>query len=60
MNTTLSNAQTLKDILRCYSGRRLQFAIKLGILPEPENLSSALKRKPRTRTHTFQTRTLMN
>ena len=60
MNTTLSNAQTLKDILRCYSGRRLQFAIKLGILPKPENLNKVLKKKATARPHTFQTRTLMN
>ena len=50
MNTTLSNAQTLKDILRCYSGRRLQFAIKLGILPKPENLNKVLKKKDRKST----------
>ena len=52
--------QSLEDVLRCYSGRRLQFAIKLGILPEPENLSRVLKIKPRTRTHTFHISTLVN
>ena len=60
MKTVIDNVQTLKDILRCYSGRRLQFAIKLGILPQPENLSRVLKRKTRTRSHTFYTSTLTN
>ena len=45
--------QSLEDILRCYSGRRLQFAIKMGILPKPENLSRVLKRKPCTRISIF-------
>ena len=45
MNTTTNNTQSLEDILRSYSGRRLQFAIRMGILPKPENLSKVLKSK---------------
>ena len=60
MNTTTDNTQSLEDILRCYSGRRLQFAIKLGILPKPENLNKLLKKKATARSHTFQTSTLTN
>ena len=60
MKAAISNTQSLEDILRSYSGRRLQFAIKLGILPKPENLSRVLKRKPCTRTSIFYTSTLTN
>ena len=52
--------QSLEDILHSYSGRRLQFAIKMGILPKPENLSRVLKRKPCTRLFIFYTSTLTN
>ena len=45
MKAVVKNTQSLEDILRCYSGRRLQFAIKIGILPKPENLSKLSKRK---------------
>ena len=45
MNTTTNNTQSLEDILRSYSGRRLQFAIRMGILPKSENLSKVLKSK---------------
>ena len=60
MKTVIDKVQTLKDILCCYSGRRLQFAIKLGILPKPENLKKLLKKKATARSHTFQTSTLTN
>ena len=45
MKATISNTQSLEDILRSYSGRRLQFAIWMGILPKSENLSKVLKSK---------------
>ena len=45
MKAAISNTQSLEDILRSYSGRRLQFAIRMGILPKPENLSKVLKSK---------------
>jgi hypothetical protein len=35
----------LLDALRGYSARRLQFAIRLGILPTPDKLNSILSRK---------------
>ena len=60
MNTATNNTQSLEDILRCYSGRRLQFAIKLGILPQPENLTKLLNRKASNWTHSFQISTLIN
>ena len=60
MKTVINNVQTLKDILCCYSGRRLQFAIRMGILPKPENLNKLLKKKATARPHTFQTITLTN
>ena len=60
MKAAISNTQSLEDILRSYSGRRLQFAIRMGILPKPENLSSVLKSKTPTRKHAFYTSTLIN
>ena len=45
MKIEMINIATFDDVLLCYSGRRLQFAIKLGILPTPETLSQALSRK---------------
>ena len=45
MKAAISNTQSLEDILRSYSGRRLQFAIRMGILPKSENLSKVLKSK---------------
>ncbi len=38
------NITAMQDILHGYSGRRLQYAIKLGIMPTPERLSLILKR----------------
>jgi hypothetical protein len=35
----------LEEVLRAYSGRRLQYAIKLGILPKPESFKQIIKRK---------------
>lgn len=49
MKAVVKNTQSLEDILRCYSGRRLQFAIKIGILPKPENLSKLFKGKASNR-----------
>ena len=45
MKAAISNTQSVEDILGSYSGRRLQFAIRMGILPKPENLSKVLKSK---------------
>lgn len=45
MKIEMINMPTLKNVLHCYSGRRLQFAIKLGILPTPETLSLALSKE---------------
>ena len=45
MKAAISNTQSVEDILRSYSGRRLQFAIRMGILPKPENLSKVLTSK---------------
>ena len=60
MKPAISNTQSLEDILRCYSGRRLQFAIKLSILPQPENLTKLLNIKASNWTHSFQISTLIN
>ena len=49
----ISNTQSLEDILHSYSGRRLQFAIRMGILPKPENLSKFLKGKANARVRTL-------
>lgn len=53
MKAAISNTQSLEDILHSYSGRRLQFAIRMGILPKPENLSKFLKSKANTRVRTL-------
>ncbi len=45
MKIEMSNIPTFDDVLLCYSGRRLQFAIKLGILPTPERLGQVLSKK---------------
>ncbi len=45
MKIEMTNIPTLDDVLLRYSGRRLQFAIKLGILPTPERLGQILSRK---------------
>jgi hypothetical protein len=45
MKIEMTNMPTFDDVLLRYSGRRLQFAIKLGILPTPERLSQVLSRK---------------
>lgn len=44
MKIEMTNMPTFNDVLLCYSGRRLQFAIKLGILPTPERLGQVLSR----------------
>ena len=38
------NIASMQDMLHGYSGRHLQYAIKLGIMPTPERLSLILKR----------------
>lgn len=43
MKFETKNAFPSQELLHSYSGRRLQFAIKMGILPPPENLSKLLK-----------------
>ncbi len=40
----MTNITAMQDILHGYSGRQLQYAIKLGIMPTPERLSIILKR----------------
>lgn len=45
MKTETTHIASLQEVLRSYSGRRLQYAIKLGILPTPESLKQLLKRK---------------
>jgi hypothetical protein len=45
MKIEMSNIPTFDDVLLCYSGRRLQFAIKLGILPTPEHLGQVLSKQ---------------
>lgn len=37
-------ALSVEDILQNYSGRRLQYAIRMGILPTPEILSQLSKK----------------
>lgn len=45
MKTEIKKIVSTEDILSAYSGRRLQYAIRLGILPKPESLNQLLKRK---------------
>jgi hypothetical protein len=45
MKVETTNIASIEEILASYSGRRLQYAIKLGILPTPESLCQLLKRK---------------
>ena len=45
MKTEIKKIVSTEDILSAYSGHRLQYAIKLGILPKPESLKQLLKRK---------------
>ena len=40
----MTSIASMQDILHGYSGRQLQYAIKLGIMPTPERLSVILKR----------------
>lgn len=49
MKIEMSNIPTFEDVLLCYSGRRLQFAIKLGILPTPERLDQVLSKQVKVR-----------
>ncbi len=44
MKLEMINSASMQDILHGYSGRHLQYAIKLGIMPTPELLSLILKR----------------
>ena len=43
MNLQIANNASVQDIVHGYSGRHLQFAIKLGIMPTPESFSLILK-----------------
>jgi hypothetical protein len=45
MKVKATHVASIQEILRSYSGRRLQYAIKIGILPRPESLKQLLKRK---------------
>jgi hypothetical protein len=45
MRNEIKNIDSVKELLSAYSGRRLQYAIKLGIMPRPESLKKLLKRK---------------
>jgi hypothetical protein len=48
MRNEIKNIDSVKELLSAYSGRRLQYAIKLGIMPRPESLKKLLKRKTST------------
>jgi hypothetical protein len=48
MKTEIKHVASIQEVLRSYSGRRLQYAIRIGILPTPESLSQLLKRKANT------------
>jgi hypothetical protein len=48
MRNEIKHIVSVKDFLNVYSGRRLQYAIKLGIVPTPESLKQLLKRKTST------------
>jgi hypothetical protein len=45
MKVETAHGASIKEILHSYSGRRLQYAIRIGILPTPESLKQLLKRK---------------
>jgi hypothetical protein len=45
MRIEMINLPTFDDVLLRYSGRRLQYAIKLGILPTPERLRRVLSKQ---------------
>ena len=45
MNIETTNLPTFDNVLLRYSGRRLQFAIKQGILPSLERLRQVLSKK---------------
>jgi hypothetical protein len=49
MRVETKRAVFLEEVLRAYSGRRLQYAIKLGILPKPESFKQLIKRKANTK-----------
>jgi len=44
MKIEINYIESVEDILRSYSGRRLQYAIRMGILPTPEILSQLSKK----------------
>lgn len=44
MKLKLNNELSVHEILQGYSGRRLQYAIRVGILPAPEQLGQVLKK----------------
>lgn len=45
MKSKTAHTVSINEILRSYSGRRLQYAIKIGVLPKPESLKQFIKRK---------------
>jgi|GEM_PF-4439121 hypothetical protein len=48
MKVEIDNIESVEHILQGYSGRRLQYAIRMGILPTPEMLSQLLNKKMST------------
>jgi hypothetical protein len=48
MKIEINYIESVEDVLRSYSGRRLQYAIRMGILPTPEKFSLLLKHQPKT------------
>ena len=48
MGVLTTPIESIEEILSAYSGRRLQYAIKLGMLPTPESLKKLFERKTKT------------
>ncbi len=44
MKIEINYIESVEDILRSYSGRRLQYAIRMGILPPPEKFNLLFSR----------------
>jgi hypothetical protein len=48
MKIKMNDVLSIEDILQIYSGRRLQYAIRMGVLPAPEDFSSSLQHQHKT------------
>jgi hypothetical protein len=48
MKIESNHALSVDDILLTYSGRRLHYAIRMGILPTPVNFCELVKRQQKT------------